>query len=124
MHIMIQTIQNLAFFSVARGVGFGVLGIICLMVGLSTNVARALEGGGVCFLLMTAILMLKAKRAPLINFRTTEVWIMLDKEERPPVKVAENIIPKARARALLHWAYLSAVASAVLFGAAVPMLLL
>ncbi len=121
---MIQTVERLAFFSVARGVGFGVLGIICLMVGLSTNVARALEGGGVCFLLMAIILMLKAKRAPLINFRTTEVWIMLNQEERPPVKVAEHIIPKARMRALVHWAHLSAWAAAVLLGAALPMLLL
>jgi hypothetical protein len=121
---MIQTIERLAFFSVARGVGFGVLGIICLMVGLSTNVARALEGGGVCFLLMAIILLLKAKRAPLINFRTTEVWIMLDQNERPPVPVAERLIPRARAHALLHWAHLSACASAVLLGAAIPMLLL
>ena len=121
---MFQTIEKLAFVSISRGTGFGVLGIICLMVGLSTNVGRALEGGGICFLIMTLILMIKAKRAPTLNYRSTEIWIMLDNHERPLAALAPQMITAAREHALLYWAHLSACAGAVLLGAAIPILLL
>jgi hypothetical protein len=119
-----QTVEKLAFVSVSRGAGFGALGIICLMVGLSTNVARALEGGGICFLIMALVLMIKAKRAPTMNYRSTEIWIMLENHERPLALLAPHMINAARERALLYWAHLSAWAGAVLLGTAVPMLLL
>jgi hypothetical protein len=61
---MLARVEYLAELSVARGCGFAALAILTLMVGLSWDAALACRLGGVLVLLVCALLLLKAWRAP------------------------------------------------------------
>jgi hypothetical protein len=102
-------IQRLAWISIARGCGFGVLGIVCMMFGFITKPGVALNAGGVGFLMMAVILMIKANRSDLVPHQRTELWLMLEPERRPPPEVASGVIMRMRRATLLHFAYMSAV---------------
>src|SRR5262245_57566755 len=89
---MSANIESLAERSVARGCGFAALAIFTLMVGLSWDGAVACEIGCLLMLLVCAILLLKAWRAPYRPFRRTELWMMLDRRQRPSPAVAQRVI--------------------------------
>jgi hypothetical protein len=109
-----ETIRRLAMISVARACGFGGLAIFCMMVGLAFDLALALKAGGIATLLVTMILLLKAQRVDRDDPKRTEVWIMLEVHERPPLEAARRIIAGARRAAFLSFARLFAVLSVVL----------
>jgi hypothetical protein len=46
-----EELRKAAFISVARGCGFGMLAIICVMVGLSYNPRAVFQAGGILTLL-------------------------------------------------------------------------
>lgn len=115
---MESTIRSLAMISVFRGCAFGALAIITGMVGLSFDITAALRFGGMAMLLMTAILILKAWRADSQSYKQTEVWIMLDPEQRPPAALAPLLIASARQAAFYRFAYLSAVGSSLMLAGA------
>jgi hypothetical protein len=46
------------------------------------------------------------------RFRSTEVWVMLDKAQRPAPEVAARMVTDARRVVLLRWAYRAALVSA------------
>jgi hypothetical protein len=85
-------IEGFARVSVARGSGFAVLAIVCLMVGLSGMPALALKTGGIFGLIAAFVLLVKAERAPYRLYKRTEVWLMLDERVRPPEAVAQRVI--------------------------------
>jgi hypothetical protein len=107
-------LRRLTWISVARGCGFGVLAIFTTMIGFVTTPAVALDFGGFSFLLMATILILKARMAPSMSYRRTEVWLMLDEGLRPPADVAQVLIGRVRADVLLACARLSAWSAALL----------
>lgn len=113
---MEQTIRQLAHASVMRGCAFGMLGVVTGMMGFADQLPVALKWGGLGTLLMAFVLILKASRADRVAFRSTEVWIMLDKDQRPPESLAPVLIANARREAMLHYAYLSAIIAALLLG--------
>lgn len=76
-------LRNAAIGSVARGCGFGVLAIACVMIGFAHDLVRALQAGGILVTLMTTILLLKAHTAPTKPYKRTEAWLMLDPAKRP-----------------------------------------
>jgi hypothetical protein len=102
-------IRRLAWISVARGCGFGALAVFCFMFGFITTPPLALDAGGFGFLLMAAILMVKAGRAHILSHKRTELWLMLDPERRPPPEVASGVITRMRRETMLRFAYLSAL---------------
>lgn len=85
-------LSELAELSVARGSGFGLLAIICLMVGLAGYPAIALKTGGVAALIGAAILTVKAELSFSRSYKRTELWALLDKHERPRGDFAQQII--------------------------------
>ena len=116
---MQDLIRRLADLSIARGCGFAALAVACVMISLAGNIGSVFEAGGIGCLLTAMALILKAHYASPATFKRTEVWIMLDKRERPADDIAAVWITDARRFALLKWANRMAWAAAVLLGAAV-----
>jgi hypothetical protein len=84
-----EEMRKLAFESVARACAFGMLAIICVMVGMSFDARAAFQAGGTLTMIMTLILVLKARLALTQNYRRTEMWLYLAKELRPPKAYAQ-----------------------------------
>jgi hypothetical protein len=84
-----EEMRKYAFASVARGCGFGMLAIICVMVGMSFDPRAVFQAGGILTLMMTLILILKARYALTQNYKKTEMWLYLEKNFRPPEAYAQ-----------------------------------
>jgi hypothetical protein len=84
-----EELRKAAFISVARGCGFGMLAIVCFMVGMSFNPRLMFQMGGILTLLMTFILVLKARNALTKDYKKTEMWLILPKDFRPPERYAQ-----------------------------------
>jgi multidrug efflux pump subunit AcrB len=89
---MFARIRRCADLSIRRGCGFALLGIWAATVGMAYEALVAVRGGAVMLSLMTAILVLRAMRAPARNYRRTEVWILLDKRHGLPEHRAQGVI--------------------------------
>jgi hypothetical protein len=120
---MYETIERLTLISIARGVGFAALAVLCLMVGFASDFVNVLRAGGIGSLLIAIVLLIKAQNTSPENYRRTEVWIMLDPHERPPEDIAPRMVAEARRTILLRWSELSAWISAVFLAGAVLVLL-
>jgi hypothetical protein len=84
------------------------------MFGLSFEPALAARTGGILCAIVTAILILYGNLARNRPYKRTELWIILEKEKRPPSGVAQQIIGQALRETYLWFARQSAVISAVL----------
>lgn len=97
-------LQQAAFISIGRAVGFSGLAIFTVMVGLSFEPLLALKSGGVLLLILLSALLLKAHRTPLINYRRTEAWLLLDRSDRPDERYAGQVLATALRDACLRFA--------------------
>jgi hypothetical protein len=88
----VDRIQVAAETSIGRAVGFGALAIGTVMFGLVFDPAFAFKTGGALTLLMAAILELKAERARSQPYRSTEVWLLLDRQLDLPDAHAQRIV--------------------------------
>jgi hypothetical protein len=88
-------VRRAAEISVGRAVGFGALAIGCVVLGLAAYPVLALRSGAALTMLMAAILLLKALRAPARPFRRTEVWLILGRPERLSPSLAQRLIGRA-----------------------------
>jgi hypothetical protein len=59
------------------------------MIGMSFEPTLAFRAGGFLTTLMSAILILKAYEARTKNYRKTELWLYLPKEQRPAEEHAQ-----------------------------------
>ena len=84
-----EHLRRIAFVSIGRACGFAALAIFCVMVGLSYDPVASARAGGTLTLLVTVVLIMKARGAPTRDYRRTELWLMLEKDERPPAAVAQ-----------------------------------
>ena len=84
-----EHMRRIAFETVLRACGFGSLAIFCVMIGLSFEPRAAFQAGGFLTMLMTVILMFKAREARTKNYRRTEMWLYLPKDLRPPEAYAQ-----------------------------------
>jgi hypothetical protein len=115
---MRDRLNELATLSVARGVGFAGLAILCAMIGFYGNAHALLKFGGLGSLLVAAVLIVKARAAPRLAYRRTELWLMLEPHERPPAAIAQRVIAVARQAALFRFAHASAAVSVAFLGSA------
>jgi hypothetical protein len=83
--------RRIAYETVLRACGFAALAIFCVMVGMSFHPRAAFQAGGTLTLLMTFILMFKAREARTKHYRRTEMWLYLPKEHRPPEAYAQVV---------------------------------
>ena len=81
--------RRIAYETVLRACGFGSLAIFCVMIGMSFQPRLAFQAGGFLTMLMAVILIIKAYEARTKNYRKTELWLYLPKDERPPEATAQ-----------------------------------
>ena len=60
------------------------LAIFCVTIGMSFMPKFAFQAGGFLTTLMCTILMIKAYEANSKDYRRTEMWLYMEKEQRPP----------------------------------------
>ncbi|MFY9684384.1 MAG: hypothetical protein WAJ88_01165 [Pseudolabrys sp.] len=79
-----EEMRRIAFETVQRACLFGSLAIFCVMVGMSFEPRLAFQAGGTLTTLMALILVYKAREALTKDYRRTELWLYLPKDQRPP----------------------------------------
>jgi hypothetical protein len=89
---LMERIRYHAWASITRACGFGALAIGTAMVGAAALPAVAAKIGAAATALMASILIYKAVNAPRQPYRTTELWIMLDRNHGLPEAHAQRIL--------------------------------
>lgn len=79
-----ENLRRAAFISIGRACGFAGLAIFCVMIGTSSNLLFAFRAGGIGMVLLTIILLIRARGALYQNHRDTEMWLILEDHQRPP----------------------------------------
>jgi hypothetical protein len=113
--------RKAAFESVSRGCGFGFLAIVCVMMGMVHEPRLIFQTGGILTLLMTFILMIKARRALTRDYKRTEMWLLLPKDFRPPEAYAQWAAATVLRDAYLTFAQYTALVSIVMWVLAIFM---
>jgi hypothetical protein len=99
-----EEIRRMAAISVARGCGFGALAVFTLAIALSYDPFLAARAAALLSTMGAAILLYRAQRAPDVDHRSTEVWVMIDKADRPPGVAAQRVIGGVLRDTYLHFA--------------------
>ena len=84
-----EHMRRIAYETVLRACGFASLAIFCVMIGMCFMPKLAFQAGGFLTTLMAAILMFKAHEASTKDYRRTEMWLYLEKDQRPPANYAQ-----------------------------------
>jgi hypothetical protein len=84
-----EHMRRIAYETVLRACGFGSLAIFCVMIGLSFHPRAAFQAGGFLTTIMAVVLIFKAREALTKNYKRTEMWLYLPKEQRPPESYAQ-----------------------------------
>jgi hypothetical protein len=84
-----EEMRRIAFETVQRACLFGTLAIFCTMIGMSFEPRLAFQAGGTLTTLMAGILVYKAREALTKDYRRTEMWLYLPKDNRPPESQAQ-----------------------------------
>jgi len=84
-----EQMRRIAYETVLRACGFASLAIFCIMIGMSFMPKLAFQAGGFLTTLMCVILVLKAFEARTKDYRRTEMWLYLEKDQRPPAAYAQ-----------------------------------
>ncbi len=108
-------IERAADLSVRRAVGFGALAILLTVAGLSAEPVLALRTGAVLTLVMWAVLMVKAYRAPHKPYKRTELWLMLEPPPRLPADRAQRIVADVLQATFRRYAEATFVCAAALW---------
>lgn len=117
---LVQPLEKMAEFSIARACGFALLAILTTMIGLSNEPRLMLTVGGVLALMAAMTLVLKGLLAEHKNYRKTELWLLLHPDERPPESVAQRVIASVLREAYFRFAlYFSYGSGALLTAVAV-----
>jgi len=85
----VEPMRRVAYETVLRACGFASLAIFCVMVGMSFMPREAFQTGGFLTTAMTLVLILKAFEARTKDYRRTEMWLYLEKDQRPPARYAQ-----------------------------------
>jgi hypothetical protein len=84
-----ENMRRIAYETALRACAFASLAIFCVMVGMSFNPHLAFRAGGFLTTLMAGVLILKALEARTKDYRRTEMWLYLPKDQRPPAAYAQ-----------------------------------
>ena len=84
-----EHMRRIAYETVLRACGFASLAIFCVMIGMSFMPRLAFQAGGFLTTIMSAVLIFKAYEARTKHYRRTEMWLYLEKHERPPASYAQ-----------------------------------
>ena len=112
---MPSRIRQTAVLSTARGCGFAGLAIVTAMLGFAHDPPAALKFGGYASLLTCFVLILMGLRATSTPYKRTEIWLLLEKHERPPAAFAQQVIGTVRRDVLLRFARFNGAIALVCF---------
>ena len=84
-----EHMRRVAYETVLRACGFASLAIFCVMTGMSFIPRLAFQAGGFLSTVMALVLIAKAYEARTKDYRRTEMWLYLEKHERPPANFAQ-----------------------------------
>lgn len=104
----LDRIRHHADVSVKRACGFATLAIWTMMAGCAFRPLMAIRAGAILFTLAGVVLFYMASRAGKVNYRHTELWILLDKRHGLPEDRAQAIIGGIRREVLAHHAHYAA----------------
>jgi hypothetical protein len=113
-----EEMRRIAYETVLRACGFASLAIFCIMIGLSFLPRSAFQAGGFLSIVMTLVLVLKAREALTKDHRRTEMWLYLPKESRPPQASAQRVISTIMRETYLMFARWTALISILLWSIA------
>lgn len=113
-----EGMRSIAYETVMRACAFASLAIFCVMIGLSFLPASAFQAGGFLSMLLTLVLLLKAREARTKDHRHTELWLYLPKESRPPQAFAQRVISTLMRETYLQFARWTAMISIVMWSIA------
>ena len=85
----VEDMRRIAYETVLRACGFASLAIFCVMIGMSFMPKLAFQAGGFLTTAMAAVLVLKSFEARTKDYRRTEMWLYLEKDQRPPATYAQ-----------------------------------
>lgn len=102
----------IAYETALRACLFGALAIFCVMVGLSFMPRVAFQSGAFLTASMALILVYKAHESRTKDYRRTELWLYLAKEDRPPASHAQRISATVLRETYLMFARWTAMAAA------------
>lgn len=108
-------IRYFADLSVRRAVGFCLLAIFTVFIGLSYNWLMAFRSAAIMLSLMAAALLHCAWRAHRKDYRRREVWVMLDQWHGLPEHRAHHTISDVMRETFLRYAEHGAWAAAALW---------
>ena len=120
---LMEKLEALAEFSVARGSGFALLAIFTTMIGLSPEPPLMLKSGAILCLMACMTLVLKAMTATSRSHRSTELWVLLKPDERPSEAIAQRVIGQVLRHAYLRFALYFAMGSGALLVMAIVLIL-
>jgi hypothetical protein len=103
--IAMEEMRRIAFETVLRACGFGSLAIFCIMIGLSFEPRISFQTGGTLTLLMSGILIFKAREARTKPYGRTEMWLYLPRDLRPPAASAQQMTSAVMRETYLLFAY-------------------
>lgn len=118
---MIERIEQAAMTSVARACGFATVAIVTFMISFVHVPALCFKFGGILFLFLTAVLLLKATWVRTQPYKSTEVWLILRHEDRPTQETAQQLISGVLRNIYLTFAQHTAALAAGLLGLAFAM---
>lgn len=87
-----ERIRYFADVSIRRGCGFALVGIWTATVGMAFDPTLAVRAAALMLTLMGVILVAKGHRAPVRNYRRTELWVLLDKRCGLPPERAQAVL--------------------------------
>lgn len=112
-------IEQAAQLSIGRACGLAGFGIALTVLALSFEPLLAAKTGAVLSMGLTLTLLVFAYRAHNTPHQSTEVWLLIDRDQRPPARHARRIINEARRFAMLWFARWTAAVSALFASSAV-----
>ena len=87
-----DAIQRAAFLSVGMASGYATLAIFCVVFGFMFEPPLAAVIGGVLSLMLAAALYIYGRCARTRPYDKTQLWVMLEKDKRPPGNVAQQLV--------------------------------
>lgn len=115
---MLNRIEQQAEVSVGRACGFAAVAVVTFMVGLSGDVLLSMKAGGFLVLITALVLVLKAWHSPHQYYKHTELWLLLNENERPQAAIAQQVIGGVLRQVYFRFALHAASISALLLLAA------
>jgi hypothetical protein len=112
---IVDEMRRIAYETVVRACAFASLAIFCVMIGLSFLPRAAFQAGGFLSILMTLVLVLKAREARTKDYRRTEMWLYLPRESRPPQALAQKMVSTLMHEIYLQFACWTAIISIVMW---------